>query len=346
VQAQFDIPLVQLERWGVAHDWIGPDPYEGLNTPLGRLARTRRSKQAVIQAYKRSPWSPPWPLRAPRTANAKALGLVLSGYATMTGRRLPGADEYVSTLPKRLEEMNLLPPGAACDAYAAVEERSCADLALAARPFLVSLLRSGEHGPFFGYVPDGEVPLVHNANLLVCGSLARLNGLDSDPRVEKIARDAAATTLDLQRDDGTWPYGEVANYAWVDNFLDGLWRMKAAFGVGGAELDRGLRVWRSSFFEDDGWARYYPDRRFPLDAHCSASAIDLLALVGESPGDRQLAERIAALAIQELWLPEQNRFAFRRTSRGLNKREFMRWSNAQMFRALARLADRLGEPVT
>jgi hypothetical protein len=382
VQAQFDIPLVQLERWGVAHDWIGPDPYEGLNTPLGRLARTRRSKQAVIQAYKRSPWSPPWPLRAPRTANAKALGLVLSGYATMTGRRLPGADEYVSTLPKRLEEMNLLPPGAAwgyhfdvqtrnvaydsrtpnaiatcfvvdglCDAYEAVEERSCADLALAARPFLVSLLRSGEHGPFFGYVPDGEVPLVHNANLLVCGSLARLNGLDSDPRVEKIARDAAATTLDLQRDDGTWPYGEVANYAWVDNFhtayvLDGLWRMKAAFGVGGAELDRGLRVWRSSFFEDDGWARYYPDRRFPLDAHCSASAIDLLALVGESPGDRQLAERIAALAIQELWLPEQNRFAFRRTSRGLNKREFMRWSNAQMFRALARLADRLGEPVT
>ena len=34
--------LAHLERWGAARDWIGPDPYEGLNSPLGRLARTRR----------------------------------------------------------------------------------------------------------------------------------------------------------------------------------------------------------------------------------------------------------------------------------------------------------------
>jgi polysaccharide biosynthesis protein VpsJ len=374
VQQTFDKPLAQLERWGASRDWIGPDPYEGLNTQLGRIARTRRSRQAVIQAYKRSPWPPPWPLRAPQKANAKALGLVLSGYATTAGQRLPGADEHLGALPGRLEEMNLLPGGAAwgyhfdvqtrnvaygartpnaiatcfvveglCDAHHAGDQRSCADLALAARPFLLSLIRRGrEQGPFFGYVPDGQVPLVHNANLLVCGALARLQRLDPDPRAEALACEAAATTLALQREDGTWPYGEVANYAWVDNFhtayvLDGLWRMKTEFGVGATELERGLETWRSSFFDDDGWARYYPDRRFPLETHCCASAIDLLAVIGGGGGDLRLAEHIGARAIQELWLPEEQRFAFQRTGRRLNKREFMRWTNAPMFRALARL---------
>jgi hypothetical protein len=375
VQHDFDKPLVELERWGASRGWIGPDPYEGLNTPLGRLARTRRSKQAVIQAYKRSPWPPPWPLRAPQRANAKALGLVLSGYATAAGQRLPGADEHISTLPGRLEETNLLPGAAAwgyhfdvqtrniayssrtpnaiatcfvidglCDAYLAVDDRSCADLALAARPFLLSLHRDGgEHGPFFGYLPDGQVPLVHNANLLVCGALARLHRLDPDPRAEAVAREAAATTIALQRDDATWPYGEVGNYTWVDNFhtayvLDGLWRMNQEFGVGAKELERGLRSWRTRFFDDDGWARYYPDRRYPLETHCGASAIDLLSLVGKDEEDAKLAGRIGTLAIRELWLPAEHRFAFQRTPRGLNKREFMRWTNAPMFRALSRLS--------
>jgi hypothetical protein len=205
------------------------------------------------------------------------------------------------------------------------------------------LRRGGDHGPFFGYVPGGEVPLVHNANLLVCGALARLHGMDPNPQAEAAIREALGTTLALQREDGSWPYGEVANYAWVDNFhtayvLDGLWRVKSAFGVGAAELERGLESWRSAFFEADGWARYYPDRHFPLETHCSASAIDLLALIDGGPADRDLAQRVTASAIQELWLPEKHRFAFQRTRRGLNEREFMRWTNAPMFRALSRLS--------
>jgi polysaccharide biosynthesis protein VpsJ len=375
VQPEFDKPLIELERWGASRGWIGPDPYEGLNSPLGRLARTRRSRQAVIQAYKRSPVPPPWPLRAPSRPNAKALGLVLSGYATAAGQRLPGADEYLGTLPQRLEEMNLLSDGTAwgyhfdvqtrnvaygsrtpnaiatcfvidglCDAYEGTQDRQSADLALAARPFLMSLLRrGGNHGPFFGYLPRGEVPLVHNANLLVCGALARLHSLEPDPLAEAATREALGTTLALQREDGTWPYGEVTNYAWVDNFhtayvLDGLWRVQGEFAVGAAEFDHGLEGWRSSFFDEDGWARYYPDSRFPLETHCSASAIDLLAVIDRGPGDRELANRVAASAIEELWLPEKHRFAFQRTRRGINKRDFMRWTNAPMFRALSRLS--------
>jgi hypothetical protein len=374
MQDPFDILLDRLERWGAARDWIGPDPYEGLNAPLGRLARTRRSRQAIIQAYKRSPVSPPWPLRAPRRANAKALALVLGAYATPAGQRLAGADRYLTTLPARLSEMNLLTDGAAwgyhfdvqtrniayhsrtpnaiatcfvvdalCDSHEATGDASCAELAQAARPFLLSLnRRSEEYGPFFAYVPHGEPPLVHNANLLVCGALARLNTLDPDARAAAAAREAAETTLVRQRDDGTWPYGEAPNYAWIDNFhtayvLDGLWRTRQEFGVGEGEFERGLASWRSAFFDGNGWARYYADRRYPLETHCAASAVDLLSLVAASESDLDLARSIAACAVRELWLDGNGCFAFRRTGLGLNKREFMRWTNAPMFRALSRL---------
>jgi DNA uptake protein ComE-like DNA-binding protein len=100
--------LARLERWGAGRGWVGPDPYEGLNSPFGRLAPTRRSRQAVTQLYKRLPLTPRGPLGAPSRPNAKALALVLSGYATEAGRRLPGASRYLTEIPAQLAEMNLL----------------------------------------------------------------------------------------------------------------------------------------------------------------------------------------------------------------------------------------------
>ncbi len=371
--------LARLERWGAARAWIGPDPYEGLSSPLGRLAPSRRSRQAVTQLYKRLPFAPRWPLRAPQRANAKALALVLSGYATPAGRRLPGAEEHLARIPRELERMNLLTDGAGwgyhfevqtrnirysrttpnaiatcfvvgalVDAHLAMGDQPTRGLALAARPFLLSLLReSGEHGPYFGYIP-AEAPLVHNANMLVCGTLARLHELEPDDAARPAIEAAAGTTLALARDDGLWPYGELPNFRWVDNFhtaytLEGLAHLSSVFGIGTEALARGASAWRKGFIEPDGWARYYPDRRFPLETHCCASAIDL-RLDPEGQGSRagrgDLALSIADTAIRELWMPEQDRFAFRRTARGLNRREFMRWTNAPMFRALAALSSR------
>jgi hypothetical protein len=371
---------VRLERWGAERQWVGPDPYEGLSSALGRFARTRRTRQGVVQAYKRLPVSPRWPLGVAPAANAKALALALSAYATAAGGELPGAATFRSSLPRQLEHMNLLGDPAAwgyhfdaqtrhlfysrdtpnaiatcfvvealCDSFSASGDARQRELALRARPFLLSLLAEAPgQGPFFAYVASGS-ELIHNANALVCGTLARLNALEPDPEAERAAREAVATTVALQRPDGLWPYGEAENLGWADSFhtaylLDGLARMQSEFGITGEALERGLRAWRQAFFEPDGWARYVPDRRFPLETHSSGSAIDFLARLACDEPDRAdreellaMGRRIADAAIRQLWIPELTRFAFRRTARRLNRREFMRWTNAPMFRALARL---------
>ncbi len=368
--------LRRLERWGAQRSWVGPDPYEGLNSALGRRVRSPRGRQLVIQAYKRLPLSPPWPLSAPRRPNSKALALALSGYATPAGRELPGADEFLARLPKQIEAMNLEPAGAAwgyhfdvqtrhlfydartpnaiattfvvgalCDAAEATGDGRHLRLALAARPFLLSLLKDAPgHGPFFSYVSAGS-ELIHNANLLVCGALARLHQIEEHRGAARAVADAVATTLRCQRADGLWSYGEAPNLGWADNFhtayvLEGLARANEGFGIGGDALQRGISAWRERFFEADGWARYYPDRRYPLEPHSCASALDFLVLAQRSRldhGAADLAERIAETALRELWLEDEGRFAFRRTARGRNRREFMRWTNAPMFKGLAGL---------
>lgn len=370
--------LVELERWGRERSWRGPDPYEGLNTPAGRMARSRRSRQLVIQAYKRFSFPPPPPFRAPVRDNSKALGLALSGYARPAGRRFERAETMLEELSRRLERLNLRTDGAAwgygfdvqtrhlfydrhtpnaiatcfavhglLDAHRSTGEESLAELALAARPFLVSLSRRRPEGRFFAYVEAGS-ELIHNASLLVCGTLARLDELDPEPSCAELVPAAVETTIAAQRDDGLWPYGEASNLTWCDSFhtsylLEGLHRVSLRWGIGSEALVRGTAAWRSRFFEPDGWARYYPDRRYPLEPHSYASAIDLLCLLASDPrtgagaGELAAAETVARSAIRELWLEDEGRFAFRRTARGLNRREYMRWTNALMFRALATL---------
>jgi hypothetical protein len=344
------------------------------------MARSQRPRQAVIQAYKRVPFPLPWPLRAPKRENAKALALALAGYSTAAGRSLPDAGRFLDELPERIRRLNLHSEGAAwgyhfdvqtrhlfydrktpnaiatyfvvdalLDASAALPERGpeLQSLAVSARPFLLSLLADSEYGPFFGYVAAGS-ELVHNANMLVCGLLCRLQKVDADPSVEAAVRTAAATSIGRQRSDGLWDYGEAANLRWVDNFhtayvLEGLARVEAILETGSEQLQRGVEAWRDRLFEPDGWARYFPEQRFPLEPHSFASAIDVACLLADRSARREreewiaFAEEVARSAIRELWLGEEGRFAYRRTARGLNRREFMRWTNAPMFRSLARL---------
>jgi hypothetical protein len=351
----------RLDSWGTELDWVGPDPYEGLNTPLGGMVRSPRARQAVIQAYKRMPFSPPWPLTAPRRPNAKALALALSGYSQPAGATLPGAAQNQRRLPARIDDLRLeLGAGSTAWGYHfSVQTRhlfySDRTPNAIATCFVIEALieaSAGGQGSFFAYVASGS-ELIHNANLLVCAALSRLELLEPDEHARALVAEAVGTTLAAQRDDGLWPYGEARNLTWIDNFhtayvLESLFVIGDSQDLGAGELAVGLEAWIECFLEPDGAARYYPDRRFPLEAHSYASAIDLLCIASAHDEGRRkelldLAERLARSAIRELWLEKAGRFAFRRGPHSLNRRSFMRWTNAPMFRALSRLASALSE---
>ena len=137
--------------------------------------------------------------------------------------------------------------------------------------------------------------------------------------------------------------GTGRDLAWADSFhtayiLESLAHTDRTFGIGGDALRTGLPVWRERFFDSALSARYLPGAPYPLETHSFASAIDLCCTARSfAPDLTDMARRVAGRAIELLWISEEGRFAFRVSRRGLNRREFVRWTNAPMFRALGRL---------
>lgn len=333
--------------------------------------------QFAIQAYRRSPVTPPWPLRAPSRPNAKVAGLVLSAYCLPASAQLAEAERWRERLCDRLlslrlaesqawgyhfdvQTRHLFYPASTANAIATCfAVRGLLDghdhgvlpqgagIAIGARPFLASLWsESSEFGPFFAYVSSGS-ELIHNANLMVCGTLARLLAHDPDPALEERVHVAVETTARLRRPDGLWPYGERDDLGWRDNFhtaymVEALTRVQARSNELGELLDDATDAWLDAFFDPTGVARYHPDRDHPIDAHSAASAIDALCVVASARADRReelldKATQVAERAVELLWLEREGRFANQLNARFRNRREFMRWTNAPMFEALARL---------
>ena len=199
----------------------------------------------------------------------------------------------------------------------------------------------------FSYSPLDSTQ-IFNASLLAGETLARVGTLTGENELCGLAVRAARYVVRRQREDGSWTYGAEASQQWVDNFhtayvLLSLSRILKCCIVAEADfghpLQRGYEFWRERFFLADGWPKYYHDSLYPADAHAAATAIiTLLELQELDRGALPLAERIAAWIMRNLrgrggfFYYQRQRFFTIRTA-------YMRWTQAWMLYALARLLE-------
>jgi rhamnogalacturonyl hydrolase YesR len=231
----------------------------------------------------------------------------------------------------------------------------------------------------FSYSPLDQTR-VFNASLFAGEVLATLGGQLGEPSLIDWAMKAAIYVVRRQRADGSWAYGADSYQGWSDNFhtayiLASLSRIIdfSQVGKGGlptqryepgteraqaalphlregdkpfpdleSVLRRGYDFWTERFFLADGWPKYFPDHLYPADAHAAASAIvALVELRGRIPNTMLLAEKIASWALENLRNPrgyfhhQKGRFYKLRIP-------YMRWSEAWMMYALARLREAIG----
>jgi hypothetical protein len=184
-----------------------------------------------------------------------------------------------------------------------------------------------------------EQPLVHNANLLACSVAVRTSVLREEPLDERVVA-AVETSVEAQRDDGSWPYAAGSLGDWVDNFhtgyvLESLGRCAASIDGLSEALERGFDFWERELFLPDGQPRPAPRRRFPIDAHDYAQAIDTwLSAVDRRRGALERAERTARLVVTQMLNPA-GYVNFRRGRHLTSRVPFVRWTTAPVFRALA-----------
>lgn len=211
----------------------------------------------------------------------------------------------------------------------------------------------------WSYSPLDETR-VFNASLLAAETLASVAALTNEDGLRELALRGARYVVRRQRADGSWAYGAAGFQSWADNFhtafvLTSLSRIieannsvdvNSGGGVNLAQLDeftaalrRGYEFWREQFFLADGWPKYYHDKLYPADAHSAgASIVAFVELQWLDTGALKLAEKIARWAVRELRDPS-GFFYYQRRRFYTVRTPYMRWSQAWMLYALARLLE-------
>ena len=209
---------------------------------------------------------------------------------------------------------------------------------------------------FFGYVRGDRTP-IHNSSLLVSAMLARAGRLAGRSDWLQAAGRGVEYALAHQRPDGSWPYAEKPDGLWVDGFhtgyvLDALDDCRAALGDPegrlGAAHERGLDFYAERLFTAEGAPRGLVESDFPIDSQGAAQGIRTFAAAAAeraaAAGDRDRALEWAERAWRVFDYSRRSlrrrdgAFVFEKRRWGTNRIPHVRWVQAPMLDALARLA--------
>lgn len=199
----------------------------------------------------------------------------------------------------------------------------------------------------FSYTPIDR-SVIFNASLLAGECLARVGAETGNDEYLKMAAKTVRFVIRRQNASGAWVYGANDKQSWVDNFhtafvLLSLYRISAAIDELRSEtfdaIRRGVDYWLNKFFLDDGTPKYYDNAVYPVDIHSAAAAIAAMCEL-KAIDDRMLpmARKTAEWTIANM-RDDQCYFYYQKRKNRVVKTAFMRWGQAWMAYALARLIE-------
>jgi len=352
-----------------AAGWRGPDAYDGLWWRWPRpLVGGRRRRQVLMQLHARSPVDFRPLYRRSHPLIAKTLGIfgaTRTRLHRLTGdprhregafgaldllcadrsSRTPGwgypwdTQTRWSFYPAGSPNIVVTAYGAGGlqEAAEAFEIERYGERAAAAAEWIQDELFDERLGIYCYH--HGSEAFIHNASLLGARAVRRVLGPDYAPGA--VAR-AIERTLDCQKPDGSWPYGEGSGLEFVDSFHTGYVleclcdftdddpRIREA-------LELGSRYYAERFFGTGGEARLWPDRRFPEDAHAAGTGLTSLARLAEhGMVDPTLVRLVGRRATTHML--RDGRAIYRRYRVGTTRVSYLRWADAHMALGLASAA--------
>lgn len=379
LEQRVETTVSKLLAYCQERDWSGYDPYDALNSRLFErlpLLDARLPRLVLTQALKRSPVNIRAAVLIPPTQNPKGLALFLN--AALRLERLGLLTD--SSLPQVLVEKILalrseasshwswgysfpwqtrtqvVPRGApnlVCsvfvvnallDFYDKTNDNRLLSIANSTADYILTDLywTSGVSAAGLSYPMPAQETRIHNANLLGAALFCRIHRLTGRRDLLEPALRLARASAQQQREDGSWPYGELPTQAWVDNFhtgynLGALRSISSHLGTSefARHISAGYAFYRRHFFRSDGASRYFHNETYPIDIHCVAQS--LITLVEFNDMDESSFEQAGGVfdwAMTHMW--DERGFFYYRVLRLLTIRtSYMRWSQAWMLVALS-----------
>jgi len=194
---------------------------------------------------------------------------------------------------------------------------------------------------YYAYIP-GEKVLVHNASLWGAAIVAHVGDLTNNINLKNRALIVCEQSIGEQREDGAWVYGERNHHSFIDGFHTGynlealdIARKHLQTSLFDNAIERGLEYYRSSFFLEDGTAKYYEKVAYPIDMHSVSQAIITLMVVGKTESDKALTEKVISRAIKTLYITQKGIFRYQINRIFKNNICYMRWTQAWAYYSLA-----------
>ncbi len=204
----------------------------------------------------------------------------------------------------------------------------------------------------FSYTPNDQT-LIYNSSALVGVFLARAGSLRGNEAYLSLARKVMVFLQRGQLQTGAWYYGRLRRQRWIDSFhtsynLCALLDYQRITGDPAFEqaMLSGHRYFQTTFFTRDGAPRYFHNRTFPIDIHACAQAIlHFIAFSSIDPSALERASKTFHWTMRNMAAPDGS-FYFQRHRLWTNRTAYMRWGQAWMLQALARLLRAGGSFVT
>lgn len=391
--------LNKLENYLDTSNLKGYDPYDALNSKI--LSRFSFNKRIVrifyTQALKIMPINLRPLLGIRKDYNPKGLGLFLAAYSKLysiyrTNKYFQKINDIASFLEEVKckgysgycwgynfdwqGEIDLLEKGtptivntafiahAFLDVYELFGEEKFFNIARSSCNFILYdlfILKCND-SICFSYSPISRTK-IHNANVLGAGLLARVYSYSKENKLLEYATKAINYTINKQREDGAWYYGE-------NERDDGFW-YKGVYGIENQvdskysgfvkyidsyhtafilesllnytkyirdkkymeNIKRGFEFYEKHFFLEDGTPKYYFNNVYPIDIHTAAQAIITFVRLHKIKESNRILQKVALWMIDHMQ-DKRNYFYFRKGRFFYNKIPYIRWSQAWAFHAL------------
>jgi hypothetical protein len=195
----------------------------------------------------------------------------------------------------------------------------------------------------FSYTPDDRT-FIFNSSALAGAFLARLAAGSSFSEYLEMARRVMRYLAGRQESDGSWKYGAGRAQSWKDSFhtaynLTALLDYRRLTGDESfdATLRDGYRFYKDSFFRSDGAPKYFCSSLYPIDIHsCAQAILTFCAFADLDPEGREWALRVTRWTLRNMRGADGS-FYYQRHRFRVDRTPYMRWGQAWMFRALARV---------
>jgi hypothetical protein len=368
-----------LDRWISEYGWAGYDPYDSAQNrfagklrgalavvesqlpPLGlrKFLRIRKEINAKGMGLLASAYLTQWRTTGLPASHRKAEEL-LGWLADNQSRGFPGISWGY---PFHWQSRIFLPRGTPSivvtatvgDAWLQHYERTQAPRSLTMLEGIADFFVDGLNRP----VEDGErlcfsyTPLdnfkVHNASLFGAAFLARLSAITGNSDLDAMAVRAARYTLSEQNSDGSFYYWGSEPPTIIDHYHTGFVlrhldtvRNNVSADFIDEPLSRGYQFYLDRLFTENNLPKFTPDSLYPIDIHSCAEALLCISQLGPRLGGVQRLQQVFEFIQHKMLTPEGWYLAALRYRRGEQRPAYvpyMRWGQAWMLLAIARLHD-------